>query len=110
MQLENSHGGLAGKSIVNVIQDSLDKGMTDWNDKKEEIKKQNIWNECANSVLFDQSSQLQGYVAGIAKALGILRGTSVKTEINESRERISERSKSTVEIVVSAGAVSQLGT
>ena len=85
MQLENSHGGFAGKSLINMIQDSLDKGMVDWNEAKE--------------VSYDDELKLQGYVAGMAKALGILRGTSVKTEIDESRQRLSERKLSTTELI-----------
>lgn len=94
MQLENSHGGFAGKSLINVIQDSLDNGMVDF----EHTKIKHAECKVGNS----QLDQLQGYVAGMAKALGILRGTSVKTEIEESRERLSERGKSVVQVISDA--------
>lgn len=82
MQLENSHGGYAGKSLVNFAQESLDNAVQE----------------------FDNSSggdamRLQGYVAGQAKIIGIIRGTSVKTEIEESRQRIRENNKSTQELI-----------
>lgn len=88
MQLENSHGGFAGKSLVNRIQDSLDKGMCDFR-------------EASGT----EALKLQGYVAGMAKALGIIRGTSVQTEINESRARMNESSKNVVEVIEDATGV-----
>lgn len=97
MQLENSHGGLAGRSLVNIIQDSLDKGIVDWDEAKAEIT------DSDDGDTWTKHDRLQGYVAGMAKSLGIIRGTSVKTEINESRQRISESSKTTIETIGSVG-------
>jgi hypothetical protein len=99
MQLENSHSGMAGRSLVNVIQDSLDQGIIDWQEaQKVAIEDSDDYKIC----------QLQGYVAGMAKALGIIRGTSVKTEINESKQRISERGTKTTDLIGSIGSTSTI--
>lgn len=101
MQLENSHSGFAGKSLINYVQESLDKAIVDHEEAKEAVSTEG-WDEIEAEV-FDvmvaKADQLQGYVAGIAKALGILRGTSVKSEVGESRERISERNKTSTELI-----------
>lgn len=82
MELSNGHGGYAGRTLQVVIQESLDKGLLDFDD--------------ATGV---ESLKLQGYVAGIAKALGILRGSSVATEVENARQRLRESKKSTMEII-----------
>jgi hypothetical protein len=97
MQLENTHSGFAGKSLVNVMQDSLDKTMDDFKGDRNKQRFETDPEQIEN--LRDHANQLQGMVAGIAKCLGIIRGTSVTEEIRLSRERISERSRSNIELI-----------
>jgi hypothetical protein len=73
LPIENAHSGYAGKSLVNFIQESLDKAYQEFDDASG-----------------TDAIRLQGYVAGLAKALGIIRGTSVQSELEESRRRLAE--------------------
>jgi len=96
MQLENSHGGYAGRSLVNVMQETLDKTLVEFEEMNDK-----------EGVEFDEvvCDRLQGMVAGMAKMIGIIRGTSVQTEIQESRQRIRERQMTNEELSEDINAV-----
>lgn len=87
MNLESTHGGFAGRSLVNVMQETLDKTFVEFDENRSD-----------DNASYEEELKLQGMIAGMAKMIGIIRGTSVKTEVEESRRRGYERSKSGEEL------------
>lgn len=94
MQLENSHGGFAGRSLVNVMQETLDSTYIEFKSADQSAEEDHE---------IEVRDRLQGMVAGMAKMIGIIRGTSVRTEINECKQRVSERSRSNAELAEGVG-------
>lgn len=72
MNLADTHGGFHGKSLQQQIIQDLDQAVTD----------------LAGMTLGDGIAYQEGLVDGIAHALGVLRNTSMETEIEASKERL----------------------
>lgn len=78
MGSEVSFGGYEGKSLVEKIRDKLDRAYRDWlaMDPKVEHGRHE-----------PMLARAWGRIEGVASALGILRSTSTKHEIEEAKER-----------------------
>ena len=83
MKLEASHGGYAGKSLVEKIEDKLDEAYSTWADNSCEDR-----GDCSGCS--DPDSREYGRVEGVAAALGILKGSGTKYEIEQAEDRWSK--------------------
>ena len=72
---EESHGGYAGKSLVEKIRDDLDLAYQDFMEVPEDHEHSQEW------------ALAQGLAEGIAHALGVLRSTSADSEWEEAENR-----------------------
>lgn len=73
--LPNVIGGYAGKSLIEIIRDDLDKAYKDYKEYKDYV----------------ESDYDEGLVDGIAHALGILRSSSREHELDEAQKRYESR-------------------
>ncbi|AHN84104.1 hypothetical protein GJ25_gp093 [Mycobacterium phage Hawkeye] len=80
MGTEVSFPGQKGKSLIDKIRDKLDRAYRDW--EKNDPKMDDLVGRLKDAGNY-------GRVEGVAAALGILRGTSTKYEIEEAKERCS---------------------
>ncbi|ABD58680.1 gp81 [Mycobacterium phage PLot] len=79
MKLEDTHGGYAGKSLAEKMQDKLDSAYKAWRNAGGSDHRQNSQQ--------GRHSRNFGRVEGCAAQLGILRSTSTKHEIEEAERR-----------------------
>lgn len=81
MNTDHTHGGFAGKSLIEKIEDKLDKAYQDahahWPNA----------NELEREAM--ERSRYWGRVEGVAAALGILRGSTTSEEIDRAEERVT---------------------
>lgn len=73
MDLANSHGGFAGKSLADKMRDDLDEAYQEW---KDDEGTKDYWT---------------GFCEGICQALGVLRGSSCDAEWELMEARYQER-------------------
>lgn len=76
MNFNSSHGGFEGKSLIEKIRDKLDKARDTWKEFEAEDDEQDA-----------SRNRSHGRCEGLAAALGILRGTSTKHEMEECESR-----------------------
>lgn len=82
--LRNSHGGYAGKSLIEKIRDDLRETIDEYEkyrDPKKPIDQE--WDEV-------QENYLTGLIDGMCHALGILRGNDGETERNWAQAEYRE--------------------
>lgn len=80
MNLADTHGGFAGKSLVEKIREELDEAFAAWAD----LPCDGCTPGCDDCMRADTALS---YAEGIACALGILRSTSQDEEMNLAEER-----------------------
>ena len=71
--LRNSHGGYAGKSLIEMIRDDLAETIGDYEEKKAQLT-----GEAGDG--WEEAEYLDGLIDGICHALGILRQNDGETE------------------------------
>jgi hypothetical protein len=72
MELKDSHGGFAGKSIIEKIQDKVDEALDKW-------------------IMMDDDAEnkipLNGRIQGMCYCLGLMKNTDRQTEFGEAMGR-----------------------